>query len=144
MQAYHLHKEAHPHIRRPQILGLTASAVFNLHKAEEHFAALEASLDSVIVTVRQTADEAASYFKKPIEKPLFYAEGNEVLFPTEAELLLEELEIWEYVKEIKIRRRIDNVKSVSLSTPSTFGKGTKLRLTRCSSRLLALLPVTCT
>lgn len=114
MHEYHLHKSSHPNKRRPQILGLTASPVFNTRDAKKDVAALEASLDSVIVTVKESADDAASYFKKPIEKPLYYHRSNEALFETEFELLLEDLEIWEYVKEQSVRRRIENVKSVGV------------------------------
>jgi ERCC4-related helicase len=113
MEEYHLHKEAHPHLHRPQILGLTASPVFNLKDAQEKFAALEASLDSIIITARETATEAASYFKKPIERKVFYTKDYDAQFETEFELMLEDLEIWEYVNEDKVRNRIENVKSVS-------------------------------
>lgn len=115
MQEYHLHKEANPHLPRPQILGLTASLVFNPKKADESIAALEASLDSVILTAKETAAEAASYFMKPVERAVFYSLDHDMPFETDFEIMLEDLEIWEYVNEDAVRNRIANVKSASLS-----------------------------
>lgn len=115
MQEYHLHKEANPHLQRPQILGLTASLVFNPKKADQTIAALEASLDSIVITARETAREAASYFMKPIEREVFYTLDHDMPFQTDFEVMLEGLEIWEHVNEDTIRNRIANVKSVGLS-----------------------------
>lgn len=113
MQEYHLHKEARPHVHRPQILGLTASPVFNTKGAEAQFRALEASLDSIIVTARDSAAEAASYFTKPKERALFYTMADDYTPETDFELLLEDLEIWEHVNADKVLARIANVKKVS-------------------------------
>lgn len=112
MQEYHLHKEASPHVQRPQILGLTASLVFNTKDAEASISALEASLDAIVITAKESATEAASYFKKPIERVVWYSRDDNVAFETDFEIMLEDLEIWEYVKEDAVRNRIENIKLV--------------------------------
>jgi hypothetical protein len=115
MEEYHNLKIAKPHARLPQILGLTASPVFNPANAEENFQILEANMDATIITVKDAAPEADGYFMKPLERPLFYADTGHQMPETDFQVDLEDLEIWDHVKEDKVRRRIENIKSVSLS-----------------------------
>ena len=57
----------------PQILGLTASPLFNPDNPEQAIKKLEEKLDSVIVSVRDSKIEAEGYTWKPVEKPLYYS-----------------------------------------------------------------------
>lgn len=113
MDEFHLLKTNLPSTRLPQILGLTASPIHNPTNPEAQFRQLEANLHAILVTIRESTLEAAGYFTKPKERALFYADTTHAEFETDFESQLEELEIWDYVKEDKVRNRIENVKRVS-------------------------------
>lgn len=97
----------------PHILGLTASAIYNPDNPEKSFDELQTNLDSVIINVRDQKVEVEGYTQKPLERPLYYSSEALLQPPTDFEIMLDELEIWEYVNQEKIENRIDNVKSVS-------------------------------
>ena len=99
----------------PQILGLTASPLFNPDNPEQAFKKLEEKLDSVIVSVRDSKIEAEGYTWKPIEKPLYYSETGHHVAQTDIELMLHELEIWDMVDADKVMNRINDTKRVGAS-----------------------------
>lgn len=89
---------------------MTASPVFNPKNPAEDFKLLEDKLDAVLVGVRDEKVEAGGYIWKPVEKALYYYETGHLQPETDFEAMLDELEIWDYVDENKIRDRIANVK----------------------------------
>lgn len=110
---YHYYKDnLQPGQCLPQILGLTASPIFNPADPEKKFSELEANLDAILVNVRDEKIEKEGYVQKPIERPLYYSREWAGVAGSDFEAWLEDLEIWEHVKEDKIRDRIANVKKV--------------------------------
>jgi hypothetical protein len=96
----------------PQILGLTASPLFNPDNPEQAFKKLEEKLDSVIVSVIDSKIEAEGYTWKPVEKPLYFSETGHHVAQTDIELMLHELEIWDMVDADRVMNRINDTKRV--------------------------------
>lgn len=122
-QEYHRYKAERQEKTQglPHILGLTASPIFNPDDPHEQFKELEANLDAVLVNVREAKLEAEGYVTRPKERAVYFSSHTAFQAETDFEAQLDELEIWDFVNQDKVRDRILNIKRVSCVLPVDSG-----------------------